>query len=461
MSRERLIGLGLLLLGGAVAVLLAADIAMLFVQVSRSPNEGWNAYHALDAMTGGALYPLPPSLLYNNYPPLSYFLTGPLGQALGDHIAAGRIVSLLASCGVALALARAARLLGCGPCESLLAALLFLASPWVLTKIGGIDDPQLLGNFLGALGLVVVLRGPARLGHVALGALLFAAALFVKLLYVALPLMLCVWLWRGHRASALLLAGLCAAFGVAGIALSDHLLHIELIHHVLSARVFLPGQMFAHPGQWLVTGALPLAATLSLFARARGDDGAYLAALYAAIALPLALFFSGGEGVSAGPTFELSMATALGGAVWLSRAPWRPRLFAAAIALMLVQAALSFFGAWSSSPSSLQVFAQRAQADAAIARIRAEPGPVLCEMLALCYWAGKPAEVDAFGLAEAFKRRTRDEGELIARLDAHAWTLVQLTPRSSFGYSPAIMAAIARNYRPVADDTQGRWYRPR
>jgi hypothetical protein len=209
-----------------------------------------------------------------------------------------------------------------------------------------------------------------------------------------------------------------------------------------------------------VTGALPLVATLSLWRR-RADPHVLLAALYAAIALPLALFFSGGEGVSAGPTFELSMAVALGSAVFLSMRPLPPRLFAMAVALLLLEASLSFFGLWSSSPSAFKSFADRREAAAAITEAHDAKGPVLCEMLALCYWAGQPPEVDAFGLGQAFQRHTRDESELITRLDAHAWALIELTPHSSFGFSPAIQAALARDYQLMRTDSQGSFYVPR
>ena len=33
------------------------------------------------------------------------------------------------------------------------------------------------------------------------------------------------------------------------------------------------------------------------------------------------------------------------------------------------------------------------------------PGPALCEMLSLCYWAGKRAEVDVFNLGQAYRDR--------------------------------------------------------
>jgi hypothetical protein len=465
------------LLGALAALCLLGDVATLWLHVPKSPNEGWNAYHAVAALAGQGLYPGRDTLLFNNYPPLSYFVTAPLGRMLGDQIVAGRIIALLSTLGVALALGRAALLMGCGRREAWLAAMMFLASPWVLTKIGPIDDPQLLGNFLDALGLVVVLRGPERAGHILLAAALFAAALFIKLLFVALPLTVLVWLaLTGRRRGALLLAVTGTALGVGGILASDALLHIHLLEHVFSARVYDPGQILAHPGQWLVTGALPLAATLSLW-RVRADPYAMLAALYVSVALPLALFFSGGEGVSAGPTFELSMAVALGSAVFLSlwngRAAERktashfswptllPYLFSLAVTLLALEAGLSFFGLWSSSPSAFKSFADRGAAAAAIAEVRAAKGPVLCEMLALCYWADQPPEVDAFGLGQAFQRHTRDESELITRLDARSWALIELTPHSSFGFSPRIQAALTRNYRLTRADSQGSFYLPR
>src|SRR5512132_1468179 len=62
-------------------------------------NEGWNAYHADAAMRGAGLYPPPDGLVANNYPPLSYFLIGWLGQLFGDPLYVGRALSLLATLG--------------------------------------------------------------------------------------------------------------------------------------------------------------------------------------------------------------------------------------------------------------------------------------------------------------------------------------------------------------------------
>src|SRR3954453_3362174 len=63
-------------------------------------NEGWNAYHADQAMRGTGLYPPPDGLVANNYPPLSYYVTGWLGRMFGDPLYVGRTLSILSTLGI-------------------------------------------------------------------------------------------------------------------------------------------------------------------------------------------------------------------------------------------------------------------------------------------------------------------------------------------------------------------------
>src|ERR1700761_9331649 len=53
-------------------------------------NEGFNAYHADAAVSGGPLYPSPGTLIVNNYPPLSFYALGWLGKGFGAPLCAGR-----------------------------------------------------------------------------------------------------------------------------------------------------------------------------------------------------------------------------------------------------------------------------------------------------------------------------------------------------------------------------------
>src|ERR1700747_2252711 len=91
---------------------LAYPLAHLPFQVPRSPNEGWNAIHAMQAMGGGALYPPSDGFMFNNYPPLSFYIVGLLGRLTGDDIMAGRILSIAAVFAIGANVALTVRNLG-------------------------------------------------------------------------------------------------------------------------------------------------------------------------------------------------------------------------------------------------------------------------------------------------------------------------------------------------------------
>jgi hypothetical protein len=193
------------LLALAILLCLGVELFTITAPILKNYNEGWNAYHAASAIQApAALYPAPASLLTNNYPPLSYFLVGWAAKLTGgDAIIAGRIVAFLSTLGIGLCLGLSARAMGCSLRQAAVAALLFWGAPWVIVKFSAMDDPQMLGNFLDAIGLAIILRAPRSFVHVAIAALFLTLAEFVKPLYVTLPLALLAWLFVYARKSAL------------------------------------------------------------------------------------------------------------------------------------------------------------------------------------------------------------------------------------------------------------------
>src|SRR5215213_5418602 len=91
-------------------------------------NEGWNAYHADAAMRGTQLYPPPDGLVANNYPPLSYYLIGWLGQAFGDSLYVGRALSFVGTLAIGAAAAAVVRQFGGTRAACLLAGFWFVAT---------------------------------------------------------------------------------------------------------------------------------------------------------------------------------------------------------------------------------------------------------------------------------------------------------------------------------------------
>ena len=451
------------LLGLVVLAALGAELFTLAEPLLKNYNEGWNAYHIAAAMTDpAALYPAKASFFTNNYPPLSFFIVGAVARLTGDAIIAGRIVAFVSTLGTGICLALAARALGCSRRLAGIAALLFWAAPWVIVRFAAMNDPQMLGNFLDAAGLALILRRPRDVFHIALAALLLTLAEFVKPLFITLPLALLMWLYVYERRSAGLLAGFGIAFAVIGYGLSAWTLHVELLSHIFSPRVFLWSRLTGQPGQWLLVEALPFFASLALFWRR--ESFAFFAALYAAIGFGLAVFFSGGDGVSASQMMEPAMAVALGGALYLQRAEgarWIFPVLGFVAALQAVILVLSFLGLFASRPSLPDLMGSRYATRYDTQLLANQRDPVLCETLALCYWAGRHAQVDAFGLSQQIARGARPASDFTRLLDAHAFRMIQLQPRSVFFPPSPLWAAIARNYYLEHQDRNGQFLIPR
>jgi 4-amino-4-deoxy-L-arabinose transferase-like glycosyltransferase len=86
--------------------------------ISINYNEGWNAYHAAAALSGGRLYYPANALVTNNYPPLSFMIVGVVSNIVGDAIFAGRLVVWIGFLGTAFLIHAILRRLGNDPVAS-------------------------------------------------------------------------------------------------------------------------------------------------------------------------------------------------------------------------------------------------------------------------------------------------------------------------------------------------------
>src|SRR5436853_5039426 len=112
-AQTRLASILIWSLAALAALFLVWPVWRAFLRMEIWGNEGWNAYHADQAMRGVAqLYPPPDGLVANNYPPLSYYLIGWLGRLFGDPLYVGRALSLIATFGIGAAAAALVRQFG-------------------------------------------------------------------------------------------------------------------------------------------------------------------------------------------------------------------------------------------------------------------------------------------------------------------------------------------------------------
>ena len=371
-------------------------------------NEGWNAYHADAAVGGGTLYPSPDTLIVNNYPPLSFYVLGYLGRIFGDPLYVGRVLSLLATLGLGVLIARVVRQLGGGAAGAALGGIWFVATmARSYNRFVGMDDPQLAGQLIMVAALSWFLARDKAGKSAEPPILLMALAGFWKHNIVAVPVTVLAWLWLrdGRRALRPTLVGAAAA--IAGLAICVAIYGDVFIANLLTPRPTRLMRAITGIGrsQWI----LPALAIWAIWAWSeRKTFAARFTGLYVAVAFVAYFAQWTGEDILDNAQFDLVIATAVGLGIAFERAAttaFAKRFGVAAaratvvlilvlrlVATVRIEPFLILF-----DPAYRAEFYDHAQvARAEAARIAAIPGPVACDNKVVCRMAGKPFVYDDF-----------------------------------------------------------------
>ncbi len=455
-------------LAGACVIALVRVATTVGLTVPFGYNEGWNAYFASAAMTGKSLYPPPQSLMVNNYPPLSFYIVGAVGRALGDMIIAGRIVSLLGLLWLLLAVFAALRIMACSPLEASFAILALTAYLLCESDRVGMDDPNLLGLAVALTGFLLVLSQPRRLVALTCAALLFTLAFFIKHNLIILPLVMTFWLVSYDRRSALRLTIIGLTLLGTGLAVCRFGLGVDLIAQLHSARTYSPHRLAEHLSRWLTWGSFPILVVIWLFSKYRSDKYVMLCSLYVLVAFMLGAVFSGGAGVDMNAMFDCDIALVLVAGLALNRVAAGDAIRTGAIVGAFVLP-LVFIGSYKAvkykTASALVTTAfwlHPMDQEAELARrdirfLRVQHGRVLCHTLALCYWAQKNPEVDVFNIGQEFILHVRRDGGLVGEISTCRFAALQLaTPPSRWAaLGPRVRQAIEHNYHIDHNDAYG------
>lgn len=465
-----LAGIGLAAL---VAVPAAAHrLALAALRIPLNYNEGWNAYHALSIVQGSALYPAADALAVNNYPPLSFYIVAAVGQLTGDLIFAGRLVAIVGFAAVVLNVGIVAATLARSRLAGVFAAALFAAMMGAYYgRYIGIDDPQLLAHALMTTALVLCVRRWESNGAIAMAMLLALAAGLVKHNLLAFPLALAVTAWvdAPRRGLAVTLGG--AALVVGTVAALHLAFGADLLRNLLTPRPFSAYDALAGARMHLAPLLVLLAGVVVALRtwRLRGPELLLLG--YAVLAVLLGLAFSGGAGVRENIYFDALIACTVVAAVTVARAAREPLgLHRAAAVLPLALALAPAIGAlpliaelkWHWLDGDARATAADTRAD--VRALAAADGTVLCESLALCYWAGKPQGTDLFNVQQAFRTNRLDRAVLTDRIRAAGFAAIQLdsgSPAESERWDETLQKALDSAYRKSHTSANGNFFIPK
>lgn len=422
------------------------------LQLARHYNEGWNAYNQWRFTHGQPVYPPADALYTNNYTPLSYAVVGGIAKLGFDQIMTGRAVALAAFASVLLLVGVIVARVGGSRWAGVAAGAFLLAYHGAYARdFIALNDPQWLAHAVMTVALLLLVSQPRTAGVIVAAAVLGVTAGMTKHAIISLPLAITLWLlltdrraallWVISGGGALILAIILGEFffpGFVGGVLSTENVRVEATDIEFYAYLYIM--------------ALPLAPAIALTAwvglKRWQDPAVRLVVIYAGVSAIVGVVFLRGGGTTLNMLFDLSIAGAIGAGLGLARLPagwWR----ALALALLVLAVAKALparamrFSDWAAA-----VPMRLAQTANDIALIRRQDGPVLCESLAMCFWAGKPIEVDFFNAGMKMKAGAMDPAPLIAMLDSRHYRLIQLElPRFLTPRVPeTVTEAIARNY---------------
>jgi hypothetical protein len=455
--------------------LLALPVARLPKRVPINYNEGWNAYQADRAMSGKPLYPPVDSLLSNNYPPLSFYVVGVAGRAVGDNVIAGRLVALASFFTVGLAIFLVGMATTRSPPGALFGALVFgVYALMHFPDYIGMDDPQWLAHALATSALALLLwRGDrtARASGFAAGVIM-ALSLLVKHTLIALPAALLLeFLFRRTRPLQAWAAGFavtCLASAMLCLETWGVLVFTDV---ALAPRAWSIWYSSAKVDQ-LVTPLVPLVVAIVLWLSSSAGWTRYrVFIVYAVASLLLAAALLGGEGVNYNMVFDLTIALTILAGVAASPSPdetpvVRRGFRVALVAAMAASLMFAVPAAGLAQYAQLQQLQER-QHEAArdIATIARHPDPVACQTVVLCYWAGREWSLDWFAARQKLKAGIISERALLNPIERHQLTMLQIEARSRtppyFVFPERIESAIDEHYTVVQTSVHGLLLEPR
>lgn len=459
----------------AIIAIYAIPTIEIFDHVTRTYNEGWNAYQVQAILEGKPLYPAWNEPWVNNYPPLSFYIAAALSLATHDIIVSGRLISLVGILATGFNIGLISAALTRNKLSGLVAALFFLLAVGVwFQNYVAMNDPQWLGHGMqttGALILLASVQSRRRsLATVVLGAALMFLGCIVKHNLIVLPLTIWGVLLIKDRKACLAMTVVffvlsCAfilfAFAAYGGPFFEQVLNYQRVMR------FIRGVRYLLQFAFVVAPALVFA--LLNLALSPSDWRARFPSFYALFACLIGGYALFGEGINYNILFDVAIATALTVGSLFNVLPGLLESGGVNPAVSSILSALVLFAPVSANFNELivsgeSVIARPSElplARSVVDTLADAKGPVACEILAWCFWANKPIVYDVFSMAERAKRGGNEEARFVDQVASGYYAAIetQSNVRLTEQKNRAYWDALTRNYTLIIAEPTEVWVR--
>jgi hypothetical protein len=447
----------ILLLALAVCLIYYPAVYM-FEPYSRNFNEGWNAYQISRYAQGVNIYFPESDINRNAYTPFSYMFISSLYRiAPIDPVFLGRLVSLLSlfwisGCCFYIVVRNSGSSLA-----AMFAALLFTCSvSCFYHEYVAMNDPHLLAMAFACSGFTVFAVGAPTPRRLAATVLLTAVGLYSKQTLIAAPAAISLWLFCYQRRALLIWLLMWTLTGTMVALLSYRMFGTEFFTNVLVSEYrVMDFQLLLRGVLLFLVPLFPLAMFSIWYFMTAGGASTRLLTFYAVLAASIAAFLVSHQGISGNHVFELLFCLSLGWALLVGRADVligpvsiEKRTLQAVLMLPAVMVVASALPPTVRSARAM-VFEHRHSAET-VDMVAKAAGPVLCETLVLCYWAGKPLAIDLSVGGMRIKTNPEVESRFVRLITEKHYALVQLeglgethasTPRLSARANQALAKA--------------------
>lgn len=420
-------------------------------------NEGYNVFNSIKAASGNDLYDSKANVYKTvNYPPLSFYIIGYIGNIVGNPLIVGRSISLLSLFLISICVAVAVIKLGGAVYDAVFTGIFCLglfttyASSYV-----GVNDPQILGHLFEMAGLLFYLDSRTKNINIFLVALLFSLGIFIKHNLIALPLAVALDLFFQSRRNFIKYVLYCITFGLFFVCIVLIVSGYDFINEVLlieSSRIFSIRKLILKTTDLVYNIQIPFTVTLLIIFYNFREINFRIISIYYLLALVIGIYFSGVSGININIFFDflLSMAIASGMILCYYR-KYILNMFNYSKLIYFFLPMFLFFGILVKVPENIITFdlyslfiekERRFQED--VAFLKGYSGPVLCESVLLCYFGNKRYEYDSFQVQQSILSGKIKEEKILNIIESGYFSIVQTNRKpindikNSMGYGPVV-----------------------